>query len=113
MACNCVHHKEDIERGFADFEMLRELFIDRMTKDSETHDRRRKDYNQAIFHFESDEDIEYWNRNCILFDLPPKKHGDTYQVWTEINLDMVLKCFDNAVKDWRRTFCDVEGCRRK
>ena len=29
------------------------------------------------------------------------------------NLDMVLRCFDKAVKDWRRTFCDEEGCRGK
>lgn len=93
MSCNCVHEKEEIENGYRHFHELRELFIRRMTEDSETTDRRSKDYNQAIFNY--------------------RENGDTYAVWCETDMDMVLKCFDNAIKDWRRTFCDVEGCRRK
>lgn len=67
----------------ADVSELRRLFIKRMTEDSETQDRRRKDYNQAIFGY-CDDGIR------------------TYQVWNEISLDMVLQCFDDAVKDWKR-----------
>ena len=58
---------------------LRELFIKRMTEDSETQDRRRKDYNQAIFGFQDD--------------------GSTYQVFADTDVEMVLQCFDDAVKD--------------
>ena len=43
----------------------------------------------------------------------PKKYGVTYAVFNSTDMDMVLQCFDDAVKDWRRTFCDVEGCTRK
>lgn len=93
MACNCKHSREAIESGLADFAKLRLLFINRMTKDSETNDRRRRDFNQAIFDYFDD--------------------GTTFPVWNEIDMDMVLECFDNAVKDWRRSFCGVEGCRRK
>ena len=93
MSCNCVHEKEEIENGYRHFHELRELFIRRMTEDSETTDRRRKDFNQAIFGYCDD--------------------GSTYQVWSDMDMGMVLKCFDDAVKDWRRSFCDVEGCRRR
>ena len=62
---------------------LRGLFIKRMTEDSETHDKRRKDFNQAIFGYRDD-------------------GVSTYQVWNETTLDMVLQCFDDAVKDWKR-----------
>ena len=93
MSCNCVHEKEEIENGYRHFHELRELFIRRMTEDSETTDRRSKDFNQAIFGYRDD--------------------GSTYQVWSDMDMDMVLKCFDDAIKDWRRTFCDVEGCRRR
>lgn len=95
MSCNCKHNTESIERGLSDFAKLRLLFIKRMTEDSETQDRRRSDYNQAIFNYFDD------------------GSGDTFEVWNDTDMDMVLKCFDDAVKDWRRTFCDVEGCRRK
>lgn len=93
MGCNCKHNKEAIDNGLADFAELRSLFIKRMTEDSETQDRRRKDYNQAIFGYRDD--------------------GTTYQAWDTVDMDMVLECFDNAVKDWRKTFCDVPACRRK
>lgn len=29
------------------------------------------------------------------------------------DIDNVLQCFDDAVKDYRRSFCDVDGCNRK
>ena len=93
MACSCVHEREEIESGYRHFHELRELFIRRMTEDSETNDRRSKDFNAAIFGYRDD--------------------GSTYAVWTDTDMDMVLKCFDDAVKDWRRSFCDVEGCKRK
>ena len=93
MGCSCKHNKKAIDNGLADFSKLRSLFIKRMTEDSETQDRRRKDYNQAIFGYQDD--------------------GTTYQAWVTIDMDMVLECFDNAVKDWRKTFCDVPTCRRK
>lgn len=94
MACNCKHETERIEQGYADIAVLRDLFIKRMTVDSESQDRRRRDYNQAIFFY-------------------PEGENFTLPVWCETDMEMVLECFDNAVKDWRRTFCDVENCRRK
>lgn len=49
MGCNC----KDMQREITDYKKqiddLRECFIKRMTVDSETSDRRRKYYNQAIF----------------------------------------------------------------
>lgn len=80
---------------------IRELFIQRMTVDSDHHDRRRKDYNQALFHYYSDDDVEWWNENCAEdYGLPKRKRGDTYQVWDRISVDMVLRCWDNAVRDY-------------
>ena len=94
MSCNCVHHKEDIDRDKKILQEFKELFVKRMTEDSETNDRRRKDYNQALFFYD-----EY--------------RKEYRQVWNEITLYMVLQCFDDAVKDYRRTYCDVENCNRK
>lgn len=28
-------------------------------------------------------------------------------------MGMVLKCFDDAAKDWRKSFCDVKNCTMK
>lgn len=112
MACNCKHSRETIERGLSDFAQLRLLFIKRMTVDSKTQDRRRRDYNQAIFIVEADEGIDAWNKDCIKYGLAPKKYGATLPVWADMDMDMVLECFDNAVKDWRKQFCDVEDCKR-
>ena len=98
MGCNCKHNQETISEVKKNFEELRELFIKRMTIDSDHNDRRRKDFNQAIFGW-SDEG-----------DKIPKK---TYQVWSEMDMDMVLRCFDDAVKDWRKSWCDVENCTQK
>lgn len=93
MGCNCKHMSAEIAEAMKNLAEFRELFIKRMTVDSETHDARRREFNQAIFDYRDD--------------------GSTYPVFCETNLGMVLQCFDDAVKDFRRTFCDVEGCRRK
>lgn len=93
MACSCRHRQQDIEEYQNEIKKLRDLFISRMTVDSKTQDARRREFNQAIFGFRDD--------------------GSSYAVWNETTLEMVLQCFDDAVKDWRRTFCDVENCRRK
>lgn len=98
MGCNCKDYQREITEGKNNFAELRKLFIDRMTVDSNHNDRRRKDYNQAIF---------AWSDNK---DKTPEK---TYQVWSEMDMEMVLQCFDDAVKDWRRSWCDVENCTRK
>lgn len=58
---------------------LRDLFIRRMTVDSETKDRRRKDFNQAIFHVESDEDIDAWNAECEKYGMQKKK------IWSKLS----------------------------
>lgn len=79
---------------------IRELFIQRMTVDSDHHDRRRNDYNQAIFHYYNDEDIEWWNGQCADYGLPKRKPGDSYPCWDNMGVDMVLRCWDNAVRDY-------------
>lgn len=93
MGCNCKHMQKEISDYKKQIDYLRELFIKRMTVDSDTQDRRRKDFNQAIFRYRDD--------------------GSSYAVWCEMDMDMVIKCFDDAVKDWRKHFCDVENCNRK
>jgi hypothetical protein len=113
MGCNCKDNQREIEEGKMLLAFFRKLFINRMTVDSDHNDRRRKDFNQAIFHYEDDESVDYWNKDCEKFGLPKKEYGRTYQVWSEMDMDMVLQCFDDAVKDWRKSFCDVENCKRK
>ena len=93
MGCNCKHSREAINEGKKNFAELRDLFIKRMTIDSEHDDRRRKDYNQAIF-------CDYGR-------------GEHEAVWANTTMEMVLQCFDDAVKDWRKSFCDVKNCNRK
>lgn len=100
MGCNCKHNQQEIAEGKKNFEELRELFIKRMTVDSDHFDRRRKDFNQAIFGWWEEDEAE----------ADPSK---TFQCWTPMNMDMVLQCFDDAVKDWRRIWCDVKNCTRK
>lgn len=65
-----------------------------MSKDSDTTDRRRKDFNQAIF---------FWD----------DYHQEYLPVFCDTTMEMVLECFDNAVKDYRRSFCDTPNCKRK
>lgn len=60
---------------------LRDEFVRLLTVDSETHDRRRKDYNQALFM--TSDDPYYSGKQC----------------WTSIDLDMVLEKFDKAVRN--------------
>ena len=84
------------------FQRIRQLFIQRMTVDSDTKDRRRKDFNQAIFHYETTEDIDHWNSYCESLGLSKKPYGSTYPVWTEIDMDMVLNCFDKAILDYKK-----------
>ena len=57
MGCRCKDNRENINQGLKYFEELKQLFIKRMTEDSETQDRRRKDFNQAIFHYYDEDDI--------------------------------------------------------
>ena len=94
MACSCKHRREDIEIAKSTLAEFRELFVKRMTVDSDHNDRRRKDYNQAIFFYD---DYTHEHKACFC----------------GMNMEMVLQCFDDAVKDHRRLFCDVEGCTRK
>jgi len=77
-----VEHNSDLKNEI--FSKLRLLFIKRMTEDSETTDRRKKEYNQAIFGYNED--------------------GSTYQCFNGTDMQMVLDCFDNAVKDLKRNF---------
>lgn len=100
MGCNCKDMQREIAEGKRNFEELRELFIKRMTVDSEHNDRRRKDYNQAIFGWWKEDEAE----------ADPSK---TFQCWVNMNMGMVLRCFDDAIKDWRRAWCDVDNCTRK
>ena len=92
MACNCKHMQQEIADYKKQIEDLRDCFIKRMTVDSETQDRRRKDYNQAIF-------CDYGR-------------GEHEQVFYGTTMEMVLDCFDNAVRDYRKKFCDVKSCSR-
>ena len=55
---------------------LRDLFLRYLTEDSTTQDRRRKEYNQAIFNAD-----EGW------------------AVFNDTDLDMVLEKFDRAVRE--------------
>lgn len=113
MGCNCKDNRQEIAEGRELLNTFRELFIKRMTVDSDHCDRRRKDFNQAIFRYEDDDEVDSWNETCEAVGLPKKTYGKTYPVWSHTDLDMVLQCFDDAVKDWRRTYCDVETCNRR
>lgn len=93
MSCSCKHNEKEIENHKKTIAELRDLFIKRMTIDSECQDRRRRDYNQAIF-------ADYGR-------------GEYEQVFNGTTMEMVLQCFDDAVYDWRKMWCDVENCRRK
>lgn len=55
---------------------LREEFLKLLTIDSDHHDRRRKDFNQAIFDGERG-----------------------YAIWNGTDLDMVMEKFDKAVRN--------------
>lgn len=79
-------------RGDYDWTWITPLIVGSF--DSDHNDRRRKDFNQAIFFYD---DYTHEHKACFC----------------GTNMEMVLQCFDDAVKDWRRTWCDVENCTRK
>lgn len=58
-----------------DYKNLRKAFLHYLTFDSETNDRRRREFNQAIF-----------------------DHDEGWAVFGGTNLDMVMAKFDKAVK---------------
>lgn len=58
-----------------DIDRLRAEFLRLLTVDSETQDRRRREYNQAIF------------------------DPTGYAIWSSTDLDMVMEKFDKAVKN--------------
>lgn len=58
---------------------LRAEFLRLLTEDSETHDARRREFNQAIF------------------QLP-----EGYAIWSSTDLDMVMEKFDKAVRNLER-----------
>jgi hypothetical protein len=58
----------------SDRELLRSMFLHLMTTDSATKDRRRKEFNQAIFHPEG------------------------WAIWSSTDLDMVMEKFDKACR---------------
>lgn len=58
---------------------LRAEFVRLLTEDGGTRDRRRKEFNQALFIKDG------W--------------AEGEPVWTSISLDMVLEKFDKAVKN--------------
>lgn len=60
---------------------LRDEFLRLLTVDSETSDRRRKDYNQA------------------LFMVSPDPYFDGKQAWTSIDLGMIMEKFDKAQRN--------------
>ncbi len=62
-----------------DYDGLRVEFLRRLTQDGPTRDRRRRDFNQAVF------DPNGW------------------AVWSETSLDMVMDKFDRAVRTFEET----------
>lgn len=82
MGCAC----KDMAREIADYRKqihdLRNCFIKRMSVDSETNDRRRKDYNQAIFF---DMTVRYDDKGlgivCIDYNYADQSLGDIYPYW--------------------------------
>lgn len=58
---------------------LRAEFLRLLTQDSETHDRRRRDFNLAIFDADKG-----------------------YAIWSSTDLDDVMSRFDKAVENLRR-----------
>lgn len=94
MGCECKNYQSEIEAQRKAILEFGKLFVKRMTEDSPHHDRRRKDFNQAIFFYDT-----------LSKDYKP--------VWTETTLDMIMKCFDDALEDWRKTWCDDPNCKRR
>ena len=68
---------------------LRKLLLKYLTEDSETHDARKREFNQAIF-------ID-----------PKDKTLGGHQVFNDTDLDMVMGKFDRAVKEYKLTNKEV------
>ena len=66
---------------------LRLLFLKYLTQDSETHDARHRDFNQAIFDEEKG-----------------------FAVWNGTDLDMVMEKFDKAIKELARKSLPQSNC---
>lgn len=94
MSCSCKHSQQQIKEDMDTLKVFRELFIKRMSHKSETTDRRKRDFNCPIF---------FWNEYA----------GEHSAVFSDTSMEMVLDKFDQAVKDYRRVFCDTEDCSRK
>ena len=60
---------------------LRQEFLRLLTEDSETSDRRRREFNQAVF--------------------APEEEGGR-AIWTGTDLEMVMSKFDRAVKNLKK-----------
>ena len=60
-------------------ELVRAAFLARLTTDSDTKDRRKREFNQALFNAEKG-----------------------WAVWSSTDLDMVMQAFDDAVRDAER-----------
>lgn len=67
---------------------LRSEFLRLLTEDSETTDRRRRDFNQAIF-----------------------RAPEGWAIWSSTDLDMVMDKFDAAVRNLRRATPTRRGPR--
>lgn len=63
-------------------EDLRAEFLRLLTTDSRTKDRRRREFNRALF-----------------ISAPGDVYLDGKPVWTETTLDMVMEKFDKAVRN--------------
>ena len=61
-------------------EKMREVFIKRMTVDSKHNDKRKRDFNQAIFMYSD------YNEEWV-------------QCFNGTSMEMVLQCFDSATED--------------
>ena len=67
-------------------ERLRAEFLRMLTEDSVTKDRRRREFNQAIF-----------------------RAPEGYAIWSSTDLDMVMEKFDKAVRNLGRAGATGEG----
>jgi hypothetical protein len=74
-------------------EELRAEFVRLLTVDSETRDRRRKDFNQAVFFPPNDPPCICSDGWCV------HRHVAGKAVWDSTDLGMVLEKFDRAVRN--------------
>lgn len=72
-----MNKKEEYRKQIWKF---KDYFVKRMTIDSKHNDARKKDFNQSLF----SKDFR----------------GNYTQCWSEIDLDMIMVCFENALKDY-------------